>query len=289
MTENLQRKKYLVAGANSFLAREIIERLMRQNDVTCIYHDNTQNLFHDLKSVHVSEVGKLEDEFDVVFIISAFIPPRGKPVDEKLLTEVNIHLPEKICRQFKSAKVVFASSVSVYGETPGVLNEVSSSVHPSLYGSSKKAGEQVVGAHHKYSILRISSMYGIGMNRSTFIPMIIEAALKEKRITLNGVGSRMQNYIHVSDVAEFFIRAAERTENGIYLSAGEKSISNNEIAGEIKKLLDHEVSISYTGEDDSPSFHYSADLTYQSLHYRPKITIHEGISSIIQWQKKMFL
>ena len=130
-------------------------------------------------------------------------------------------------------------------------------------------------------------MYGIGMNRHTFIPRIIEAALKDKKITLFGDGSRMQNYIHVSDVAAYFIRASERDMNKVFLAAGTSSYSNKKIALEVKEILQN-IEITLTGEDLAQSSHYSAVQTYRELDYIPKKNLHEGISELIQWQQKEF-
>ena len=45
--------------------------------------------------------------------------------------------------------------------------------------------------------------------------------------------------------------------------------------------------IKYVGEDQSPSFHYSADETFKQLDYIPKKSIGEGISELIQWQQRI--
>lgn len=287
MSGHQQSKKYLVVGANSFLAREIIFKLKDENDVTCIYHTNKDKLLNELISVRDTEMEKLDDCYDVIFIISAYIPGSGESADEKLLKEVNVSLPERICRQFRSAKIVFASSVSVYGDTTGAKDENSLCVNPSPYGSSKLQGEVVISNHFRHNIIRISSMYGIGMNLSTFIPHVIQSAIKMKKIRLFGDGSRRQNYIHVRDVAEFFVRAAMSEKNGIFLSCAETSYSNKEIAIEVQDLIP-ETEIEYVGEDFSNSNQYSANQSYQLLGYKPQINIHQGIAELIQWQQKMY-
>lgn len=287
MLKEIHRKKYLVVGANSFLAREIIGRIKVDHDVTGVFHSNKDKLFDDLISLHVSEIEQLPDHFDVVIIISAYIPLRGKPVNENLLNEVNAALPEKICSRFKSAKIIYASSVSVYGDGGRLLTESSATLNPSSYGASKKRGEIVVGAGKGNSIVRISSMYGPGMNRSTFIPQIIDMALKDKKIKLFGDGSRRQNYIHVSDVAEFFIRASDSASNGVFLAAGEQSYSNQAVANEVKSILKG-TEVVFEGEDQAVSFEYDAQETFRRLGYKPQVNIHDGISGLIQWQQKMF-
>ena len=281
------KKKCLVVGANSFLAREIILKLMESYDITCVFHSQKDKLFSKLNALPVSEIKKIPDHFELVFIISAHIPTKDKPTDESILMEVNALLPELICNRFGSAKIIYASSVAVYGEGGRIVNETSQSINPSAYGTSKLKGEMAVSVRPGNSIVRISSMYGPGMNRNTFLPLIIDAALKDKKIKLYGDGSRRQNYIHVSDVAEFFIRAAEPGSNGVFLATGKQSYSNQEVTNEVKSILKG-TEVILEGEDRSISFEYDAQETYRRLGYMPKINIHDGISGLIQWQQKMF-
>ncbi|MCX6296971.1 MAG: NAD-dependent epimerase/dehydratase family protein, partial [Bacteroidetes bacterium] len=127
----------------------------------------------------------------------------------------------------------------------------------------------------------------IGMNESTFLPRIILSALREKSIKIFGNGGRLQNYIHVSDVAELFLRAAQQHTNNTYLAVAERSYSNFELASLVKKeLLD--VEISFVGEDSSCSFLYDGKFSYGSLQYKPQKSIHEGIIELIKWQQKKF-
>ena len=284
--EQFQRKKYLVVGANSFLAKEIIIKLKDQHNVTCIFNTHRENLFDNLITLPVSEIEKLPDHFHHVIIISAYIPPVDKPLNESLLMEVNALLPEKVCNQFLSAKIVYTSSVAIYGEGQRVLNESSESVNPSAYGASKLKGEMAVSARTGNSIVRISSMYGPGMKRNTFLPRTIDSAIRDKKIRLYGDGARRQNYIHVRDVAEFIIRASGTSSNGVFLAAGVQSYSNQELANEVKSILKG-TEVVFEGKDQSSSFEYNAEETYQRLGYKPQINIHEGISELIQWQQKM--
>ena len=284
---NSNKNKCLVVGANSFLAKEIILRLQKENEVTAVYHINKDNLVDTVKSIPLSNLSELKDEYKVVFIVSAYIPEKNKVLDHRLLNEVNVDLPRIISRKFKNAKIVYASSVSVYGNSPGILSENSPFLNVSDYGISKREGEKILMDHSHYSIIRISSMYGKGMNQSTFLPLIVHSAIENNVIKLFGKGERAQNYIHVSDVADFFIQASQKSTNNMYLAVGENSYTNLEIASFIKNELP-EVKIEFNAEDNSQSFFYDASETYKSLSLKPEKNIQEGISELIKWQQKKF-
>lgn len=280
-------KRILVTGANSFLAKELIETLKKNNNVTGVYHKNSDKLLADIVNVPIEKLDALSDDFDLVFIISAYIPPKGEPVNGQLLEAVNVQLVQRICDKFAKAKIILTSSVSVYGEPGEMVNELSPENPSTLYGISKLKGEQIVRSHHQYAVVRISSMYGASMNEQTFVPAIIRSALEKKQVTLAGNGTRKQNYIHVKDVAKIVALAAGQSVNNVYLAVAEKSVSNHEMALFIQQqLLD--IKIVMQGADESVSFYYDAVATYKMLDFKPQKNIQEGISELIKWQQKKF-
>jgi len=281
----VQKSKYLVVGSNSFLGAEIIHKLKTNYEVTGVYHKNTDKLIDTIENIPVYSIQNLKDEYDAVFLISAYIPDKNGIVNEQFLADVNVTLPFLVCEKFKRAKIIYASSVSVYPASSDMFNEKSNLAPNSLYGKSKMDGEKRVSNHEKYSIIRISSMYGVGMNESTFLPRIVSSALKTGTVMIYGDGSRLQNYIHVSDVANFFILAAQHHSNNTYLAVGNKSYSNMEMASLIKKVLPG-INIIVVGEDISDSFVYNAGYSYSELNFKPLKSIEEGIRELIKWQQK---
>ena len=277
------QKRYLVIGANSFLAREIIRELHPHHKVTGVYHVNTNNLIDGVDYVSMNQLNDLPDDYDVVFFISAYIPNK-KETDPEQLIHVNVRLVEEVCLKFKSAKIIYASSVSVYSNAISSLTEMSETGNTSSYGASKLQGENIIRMHPHFSILRISSMYGPGMNLETFLPRIILNSLNKKEIVLYGDGCRLQNYVHVSDVAEFMINASHKKGSDIYLAVNTVSHSNKQLS---EMVADHigGVSIVYAGTDNSPSYLYNAENTYKELGY-PKKKVELEIVNIIKWMQR---
>lgn len=279
-----EKKRYLIVGANSFLSKSIIEGIGSKHYVAGLYHVNRNNFLDSVEYYHISKLNDLPDNFDTIFLISAYIPIANTDVDR--LNDVNIQLVARVCEKFKNSKIVYASSVSIYGNARGVLAEASLSENPSLYGISKLKAEDIVNKQGAYSIIRISSMYGEGMNLTTFIPKIIESAINNKCIKILGTGTRLQNYIHVSDVAKIFIKASQQERNDTYLAVAEASFTNLEIANNVKALTGAE--IVFEGKDDSHSFQYDATHTYKELGFKPTVTIGEGLLNLLKWQQKMY-
>jgi UDP-glucose 4-epimerase len=280
-------KTYLVVGANSPLSLAILDGLPKKN-IFVLYHSVPAQKREDVTYFSLSELGKLP-KIDVVFIISAFVPDKINSFnDNSELFKVNVELIKKITDFFKDSRLIYASSVSVYNNSHGSIINEDSAIDPvTPYAISKLWGEAIVKQTVNHSILRISSLIGPGVKEKTFVPIIINEALRSNTITLFGNGERMQNYISFSDAGKLFLKAADLNTNTTYLAVSSRSSSNKQIAEIIRTILP-EVTIKYEGIDNSPSFNYDAKKTYNELEHIPSKSITDSINEIIKWKKGQF-
>jgi UDP-glucose 4-epimerase len=110
------------------------------------------------------------------------------------------------------SQIIFASSMSVYGENQGQVNELTPAVPLSLYAVGKKASEDYLRIFsHQYSIdvkcLRLFNIYGNGQNLANLSQGMVSIFLaqllsKEKHILVKGGLERYRDFIHVFDVVE---------------------------------------------------------------------------------------
>lgn len=281
----MHKKKNLIIGANSFLSKAISQLLLSQGHyIEGIIHKKKDKLLPNIIYHSNKDLYKIGDDFDAVYIISAHIPTNIEANTHTHLFETNIALTEKVCKQFPNAKIILASSVSVYGEQVDILDENSINAPTNVYGISKLWGEYIVKQCNRYAIVRISSMYGEGMNLSTFLPRTILQALDGK-IVIWGNGLRQQNYISVKMVAQYLVAAADYSGNGIFLAVDEKSYSNVEIAEFIQESC--QCQIDFFGNDNSSSYYYNNNETKQKLHIQQQEKLKENLQDLIQWIKKM--
>ncbi len=277
------KSKILIMGSNSFLANALIDSLNMPEEIIGVYNENNFFLNNQIRQVHTSQVMHIgKSEINTVYIISAHIPTVERLLDRNKLYETNVKLIGDICQQFNDSKIVFCSSVSVYGENSGIINELSATTAKSEYGISKLWGECIVQNCASYSIMRISSMYGMGMKKTSIIPHMITNALTKKEVNVFGEGERYQNYIHVSDVANYLISAAKCKQNGIFLATTASSVTNKELANIIANYTN--ATVKYIGTDNSPSYHYDNRYTNSILKYQPKTQLETGIKELIQCQ-----
>ena len=277
-------KRVLITGINSFLAKELCKLLQNEFSIYGLVNRNAENIPDYVNLVSTKQLTELQDEFEFVFHIAAYIPSKGE-LDTQLMFDTNVKLTEVLLNKFKRARFVFASSVSVYGDGNRVLSEHSEYINVGEYGLSKLKAEQLVSKHSSYAILRISSMYGVGMKKSTFIPLIIESALTKGEVSILGNGSRKQDYVHVFDVASTMLAAAKNRTNFIGLAVTGKSYSNLEIA-ELVKQNCKELVIKFVGVDAGHSYEYNKTKTINILGNKENVYINQGLKELIEWIKK---
>ncbi|HUH18922.1 NAD-dependent epimerase/dehydratase family protein [Albibacterium sp.] len=280
-------EKALIIGINSFLGEAIYKQLKGSYDVTGIYNRNKENIPQEIKAIQVDEIDRLEGtDFKHIYLVSSFIPTGDKSIEDENLIHANLLLPAKVSKLFPQSRIVFCSSVSVY-ENSANTKDISTKQAPtpySKYALSKLWGERSIENHSSYAIIRISSMYGVGMKKITFLPKIIENALSFGEIKLLGKGERLQNYIHVNDVASIAVKSAQQDDNFTIHAVSEQSYSNKEIAERIANITPCKLIL--TGEDTSKSFSYDSSSTKEKLGIINYKTIEEGIKEIIEWIKK---
>lgn len=276
--------KVLIVGANSFLATSLADALHALgHTIVGLYHHSQDRMdVAKFKSLYndQQELMEHESQFDVVYIVGAYIPYGNFGKADSRYVDTNITLVATLSQRYTSARLVFCSSVSVYGNPLDnmPLNERSVFNNPSLYGYSKLAGEAVVLNHPSFAVLRFSSIWGNGMTESTYLPRVVKQA-KDGEIVLWGTGARQQNYIHVADAAQMCVSAAQLNENWTLLGVYPKSYSNLEIAS----IVAHRIGakIRHENEDLSPSFLFDARFTYEKIKFTPSIAIEDQIDQLL--------
>lgn len=245
-----RNKIALVTGATSGIGKLLIGRLLQKKyEVRVILrkgpkeHPEWRKLPKGVK-VYVADIvltdhntiGELEHackDVDVLFHIAGitynYRSSYGERVNSNVMINTNVIGTENMLQAYADSnragrlKVVFASSVAVYGNkrTGEVLTEESEPLPRSAYSESKYMAEQVIKAFAaansrlKYTIMRIGVMYGEGYERSF---MQIFRLLKERKLVYVGGGDNHLTLIHVDDVVDAMVKAAEleKSDNKIY-------------------------------------------------------------------------
>jgi len=148
-----------------------------------------------------------------------------KFADKKELWNSNVEITKNIVDSLpKKARIVFASSISVYGKNP--KNPVDEKTPPkpdSEYAKSKLEAEKIVSKHDNNVVLRIGTMYGMGYGEYFRILKLIN----QGKMAIIGNGKNRISFVHVEDVAEA-VKNSIKAETGVYVIAGD-SLPQKEI------------------------------------------------------------
>lgn len=267
----------LVIGASGFLGSTIAATFLRQpdNQVTGAYHTSKDKVPAGCVPISMADLETLDDKFNIVVLATGnfSLPP-------KELIDSNVILCDRVSRYFPSAKLIYISSVAVYGNHKDTMNENSPFNQPSFYGLSKLAGETIIQTHNRYAILRLSYLYGQNMPAVSFLPIIINKAKKERKLTLFGHGERLQDYLHVQDAADMCVAAGNYDKNAIFLGATSHSLSNLQVAKMIKAYLP-DLQIEFKGDDTAPWFKFDNSQTVETLNWQGKQSFEATVQEMV--------
>lgn len=317
--------KFVVTGGASLIGSHVAEQLLAQDAREVILFDNyalgspetVQSLLGDprIKLVRgdILRINELYDAFegcDGVFAIAGFLtlplsqnPCLGLAVNVE--GQVNIF---EACRYRNVRKVVFSSSVAVYGEPePGLIDEKAparlGSFQPAaaLYACTKLIGENLCSLYSaKHGIqavaLRYSTVYGErqhyrGVN-ALYIMENYDRIARGEAPVITGDGSEVHDYIHVSDVARANVvaMASDVTAESFNVTTG--------VATSLNRLI--EILLQTTGSKLKPVYKTSGSSVRSSitdrldfsrakieamLGWKPEISIEDGIRRLLAWRQ----
>lgn len=280
--------KILITGIKGFLGTKLID-VFREKGYELYGLGKKEEIFKNIQVYDSADLDNINVIPDVIIICHAAVSSGDTIVSNDLLFDVNVLLTEKICNKFRDSFLIYVSTASVYNSTCAVITEKSELEPQSNYALSKLWGEYILKFHKRITIIRLSSLYGIGMKENTLIPNFINQALDFNIIKVWGDGSRIQNYVHVQDVANLIkiIVIKENTlKNKIFLGVSQKGYSNLEIA----KIIANETNskIIFINEDKSKSLIYNSNYTHGLTSWKSEQIMKENLNDYIKWKKGEF-
>lgn len=272
----------LITGIDGFLGKAILGSIKKEGNRIIGLNRKKGSELPNVEKVYSTpeELINSEKNFDLIFHTAAFIPYGNYATPHENFIKTNIALTATLSLQYLTARIVYASSVAVFG-TPltSTLNIHSPLNNPDLYGLSKLAGEAIIRNHPKYSIIRYSSIIGRGMKTASIIPKMINDAKNNRLIQVWGTGERKQNYIDIRDAARLAVLCGNFEKNISCLGVAEKSYSNLEVANIIAELTKAE--IKFINDDPSPSFVFDPSVEYSELNFHPQFDIYNTIQEML--------
>jgi len=233
--EELQRKKYSIIGVDNLSSGK--KKNIPKNIIFFKFDlSNYQNYKKLPKCKYILHLAG-QSSGDISF---------DDPVaDLKKNTQSTLNLI-KFGIKSKTKKIIYASSMSVYGDLK--KNKYDENLEPkpkSCYGISKLASENYLKVFSKklnYINFRMFNVYGPGQDlsnlRQGMVSIYLAQALKNKKIIVKGSLNRIRDFIYIDDVVKIWVKSLNNniSNQTINLSSG-KPTSVKKLLSEIRLLI----------------------------------------------------
>ena len=304
--------KYIVTGGVGFIGSHIAEALAGKHEVVIIDDlfsgkmqniDDFRNFVHFVQGsiTNLSLMKEICAEADGIFHQAAIASvPRSikNPLatnEANITGTLNVLVAAKECGV---RKIVFASSSSVYGDTPTLPKREDMEPHPlSPYAVSKLAGEHYMNVFTKlYGIktiaLRYFNVFGPRQDPNSdyaaVIPKFITRTLNHQSPVIFGDGTQTRDFTFVKDVVQANIRAMQSEAEGVFNVAYNQRIDLNTLAQLIMEIVGITVPITYETPREGDIRDSLADINRakSGFNYDPAYTLKTGLMETIQWYQK---
>lgn len=276
----------LVTGINGFLGSFLALSLKHKHELIGI--SRVSEVANEISTYNLGNLCEIQINPDIVIMCHAAISSGNTQLDTATLFNDNVLFTEKITTQFPKAKYIYISSASIYDTSNYSVSELSFSKPANNYAMSKYWGELIMQRSLAFAIIRLSSLYGIGMKENTLIPNYVNQAICNGKIEVWGTGIRKQNYFHVDDAVELVNAVVLNDQWGkkMYLGTDKTEYSNLQIAEII--AAETNAKIVFRNIDLSTSISFNNKNTRDSLNWKPAIAISKGLKEYIEWKKRQF-
>lgn len=305
----------VVTGGAGFIGSHVAQELAKRgyqviiiDDLSTGRKENIEELIGGLLTKEVREIQfvqgsitdlpllkKLFQGVDCVFHLAA-IPSVPRSLENPLAChEVNITGTLNVLLAAKDngvKKVIYASSSSVYGDTPTLpKTEDMLPIPQSPYAVAKLCGEYYCQVFEQvYDLpavcLRYFNVYGPRQDPDSeyaaVIPKFIRRALSGKPPIIFGDGEQTRDFTYVKDAVKATILAAETEVTGVYNVGSGNRITINELAKLILSLIGRDLQPILQEPRPGDIRHSLADISkMKALGYNPNYSLREGLKETI--------
>ena len=296
--------KFVVTGGAGFIGSHLAKFLVKNNHEVLIIDNLIRGTLNNISEIkddvefhkgdisNYNEIDAVVDSVDGIFHEAALASVPQSFKEPERYQEVNAIGSENIFKlgEKHNAKIVFASTSSVYGDqTKFPVNENAQTNPLNPYGQSKLEAEKFASKYAAKGLrvigLRYFNVFGIGQNPeyAGVIPKFIERISQNKPPIIEGDGNNIRSFTFVDDVVQANILAFQSNVNHEFINiASEDMTSINELAEKMIKMSGLNLKPIYDEPRKGDIKKSNADISKakELLKWNTKITLEEGLKKI---------
>ena len=205
-------------------------------------------------------------------------------------------------RDAKVKRVVYASSSSLYGDTPTLPKREDMTPNPiSPYAVSKLTGEYYMTSFYRvYGLetvsLRYFNVFGPHQDPTSMysgvMAIFISKMLAGEQASIYGDGEQSRDFTFVENVVNANLLACHapvaQVAGKTFNAATNRRITLNETYAQLQKLTGYSGAPKYAPERPGDIKHSLADITRakQHLGYEPTVSFEEGLERTVAWYRQ---
>lgn len=283
--------RLLITGAAGFLGRAVVRLAAHRSDrsrlLTTSRADTpvVADIEHVAADLRTPEGWRrLSDDVEQVLHLAAVVPAPSRTGDSVDNVTMALGLVKRSREWARLERIVFASTILVYGPRSDVLTEEVTPAPAHPYAKAKLACEEaILAAPVRTIVLRFSSIYGEGQAPHTVLPTFLRRAMAGQDLELSGDGSRTQDFVFVDDAAEATLLAARVDARGVFNIGSGRALSMRELAQAVVTVCAVprvRISTDPARVETAASVRLPIERARRILGYAPQTTLHEGLRSV---------
>jgi UDP-glucose 4-epimerase len=298
------RLDVLVTGGAGFIGSHVVDRLMARGHRPRIF-DQRPSPWHSPAVVDtcIGDIGDLSRlrsamaDCDVVVHLAAAADVdvvREDPLDaERRNARGTLNVLEA-ARRAGVARVVYASTIWVYSDTPAGVHEEDAALRPPghLYTATKLAGELYCRSYYElygleYTVLRFGIPYGPRARPAGVVAQFAGRALAGEPLVVAGDGRQSRRFVYVEDLADGVVEAlAPVAANRTYNLVGAEDTTIGQIAESVREIVGGvEIQRIPARVGDFAGAPVSGARAARELGWEARTPFAQGLRRYVDWQR----
>lgn len=219
---------------------------------------------------------------DAVIWLAALVGDGACALNPEITSEINQQSVRRLCDTFEG-RIVFMSTCSVYGAQNATLDESAPAAPLSVYAATKLAAEEYLLPKNAI-VFRLGTLFGVGdlfsrIRLDLVVNTLTVRAHRQGKLSVFG-GDQFRPLLHVRDAAQAAVDNLTTEYRGVF-NLARQNVRIMDLAYQVRNHFP-DCTIEHTPLQfqDSRNYRVSFDKAQQTLGFRAKASIDDGIEQV---------